>query len=84
MLRAPTMPAAASRRCSFAAGSVVLPAARAPLCGASRSALFPLVAELDRLRLHNLSPEDGSRKNKTRVGRGHSAGQVSQQRPSSS
>jgi len=31
----------------------------------------------ERLRLNNLSPQDGSRKNKTRKGRGYGAGQVS-------
>lgn len=30
----------------------------------------------ERLRLHNLSPLKGSRKNKTRKGRGYGAGQV--------
>ena len=31
---------------------------------------------MERLRLHNLSPQPGSRKAKKRKGRGHSAGQV--------
>lgn len=34
------------------------------------------VAELERLRLHNLSPSPGSRRKNQRIGRGHSAGQA--------
>ena len=55
-------------------GTALRPAAAraAPL----RAAVAAPVAELERLRLHNLSPEEGSRHRKARVGRGHSAGQA--------
>lgn len=34
------------------------------------------VAEMERLRLHNLSPSEGARRRGMRIGRGYAAGQV--------
>ena len=57
-------------------GQAVKLAAVAPKAVAGRSGLT-VVAEEERLRLHNLSPLKGSRQKKTRKGRGYGAGQVS-------
>lgn len=50
-------------------------AVRAPSARALRVST-PVVAEAERLRLNNLSPQKGSRHKETRKGRGYSAGQV--------
>jgi hypothetical protein len=63
---------AGAAKSSFA--GVQLRVAAAPRAVARRF-LAP-IAELERLRLHNLTPTPGSRPAKKRVGRGHSAGQV--------
>jgi hypothetical protein len=42
-----------------------------------RSINVVVKAAEDRLRLHNLSPAEGSRRQEKRKGRGHAAGQVS-------
>lgn len=48
----------------------------APTKAVGRKLSLSVVAEVsERLRLHNLSPLEGSRKKKTRKGRGYGAGQ---------
>jgi hypothetical protein len=61
-------------KCAFATGGALRLAPRR--AAPSRVAVAAPVAELERLRLHNLSPEKGSRPAKSRKGRGHSAGQA--------
>jgi hypothetical protein len=56
------------------AGAALRPAAVRVV--ARRAAAPAPTAELERLRLHNLSSEEGSRHRKARVGRGNSAGQA--------
>jgi hypothetical protein len=60
------------------AGAVKTPAvATAPTRPAIRAVSVSVAAEgLERFRLDNLGPAPGSRKSKTRKGRGHAAGQV--------
>ena len=74
-LPAPSQMPAGSGKCAFATGGALRLAPRR--AAPSRVAVAaPVVAELERLRLHNLSPEKGSRPAKSRKGRGHSAGQA--------
>lgn len=48
----------------------------APARPAVRAVAVTVSAEEERFRLNNLGPAPGSRKRKTRKGRGHAAGQV--------
>lgn len=48
----------------------------APVRPVVRAITVTVSAEEDRFRLNNLGPAPGSRKRKTRKGRGHAAGQV--------
>jgi hypothetical protein len=65
---------AGAAKSSFAGAQLRL--AAAPRAVARRAPALAPIAELERLRLHNLTPEPGSRPKKSRVGRGHSAGQA--------
>jgi hypothetical protein len=49
---------------------------RAPNVIGAHARCVQVRAESDRYRLHNLAPAKGSRRQKKRIGRGHSAGQV--------
>lgn len=76
MLRTPLRPAGfvVGQRSSAFAGAPLRLAA--PPRARVVAAALPPIAELERLRLHNLSPAVGSRRPKQRIGRGHSAGQA--------
>lgn len=48
----------------------------APVRASNNRVIATPVAEMERLRLHNLSPSDGARRRGMRIGRGYAAGQV--------
>ena len=62
-------------RSSFLRGAALAPSLR---CSSVRpfTRLVVQASSDERLRLHNLSPEEGSRRLEKRKGRGHAAGQV--------
>ena len=64
---------AASKSVAIRGDAVRVNAAK-PRAGAAGFTVFAN-ADADRLRLHNLSPLEGSRRTKKRVGRGYGAGQ---------
>ena len=62
---------------AFAQGRMIsAPRPAAARCGAARLVAHAAAAQGDRLRLNNLSPQDGSRRKVKRKGRGYGAGQV--------
>ena len=65
---------AASKSVAIRGDAVRVNAAKAPRVGAA-GFTTSANADADRLRLHNLSPLEGSRRTKKRVGRGYGAGQ---------
>ncbi|PNG99693.1 50S ribosomal protein L15, chloroplastic, partial [Tetrabaena socialis] len=63
-------------RASFLRGSALAPSVRcAPVRPFRAVVVASAAAESDRLRLHNLAPEPGSRRDQKRKGRGYAAGQ---------
>lgn len=63
---------------AFAQGRTLsVPRPAAARCSAQRLVTFAAAAQAERLRLNNLSPQDGSRRKAKRKGRGYGAGQVS-------
>ena len=62
---------------AFAQGRVLsVPRPAAARCQAQRLVTFAEAPQAERLRLSNLSPQDGSRRKEKRKGRGYGAGQV--------
>jgi hypothetical protein len=74
-LQAQALPASSS---AFAQGRMLsVPRSAASRCTAQRLVTYAAAAPTaDRLRLNNLSPQEGSRKKEKRKGRGYGSGQV--------
>lgn len=72
------MQASPASSSAFAQGRVLsVPRPAASRCSAQRLVTYAAAATEERLRLNNLSPQEGSRRKEKRKGRGYGAGQVS-------